>query len=155
MNTFQEFIEKSKSTLCAEYTEKLNKAGSKKAMIDLALDANGLSWTAESVAKGELSSDTIAEDFKPFINGKYIRTADGYTSALYCKKKDGIDITTTCALIVDCRGVIRVDRPVAELYLAKSDVTILAKNGSKVYVYLYNSTVVNNEFVVIKDKNDF
>lgn len=124
-------------------------------MIDLALDANGMQWTAEAVAKGELSPATISNDFKPFLNGRYIRQADGYTSALFCDFDGELNITTTCALIVDCRGVIRVDRPIAELYLANSDVTVLANEGCKVNVYLYNSSVVNNEFVVIKEKKEY
>lgn len=155
MSTFQDFIEKSKVNLCKEYTDKLNRAGSKKAMLDLALDANGLSWTAEAIAKGELSVDTIANDFKPFLNGRYIRVANGYSSALYCDIDSEITITTTCALIVDYKGTIRIDRPIAELYLANSDVTILANKGCKVNVYLYNSSVVNNDFVVIKEKKEY
>lgn len=155
MKTFAEFIDNAKTNLCAEYTEKLNKAGSKKSLIDIALDANGMPWVCEAVAKGKLSSDTIAEDFKPFLNGRYIRAAGGYSSALYCKRNDGIEVVTTCALIVDCKGVIRVDRPIAELFLSNSDVAIISNKGSKVNVYLYNSSVVNNEFIVVRESKRY
>lgn len=155
MNTFAEFINISIPTLCKEYFDKLNNAKSKKALIDLALDANGLSWTAEAVVKEELPIEVIANDFKPFLNGKYVREADGFTSALFCDFDGEIRVTTTCALIIGYKGIVRVDRPIAELYLANSDVTILANEGSKVNVYLYNSTVVNNDFVVIKEKKEY
>lgn len=154
MNTFAEFIEKAKQNLCKEYTEKLNKAGSKKAMIDIALDSNGLSWVCEAVAKGELSVDTITDAFKPFLNGNYTRNANGYTAQIYCRPtEDEIKITTTATLIIGFKGKVIVDRP-CELYLCKSDVTIVGT--SKPSVYLYNSTIINdNCFVEIVEKKEY
>lgn len=134
--TFKEFLTKAKRLgLCKEYTEKVDRAGSKKAFIDIALDANGLSWVADCICKGLLSAQYIAREFAPFINGKYVRDADGYTSTLYCGFDGEIRISTTCALIVDCRGVIRVDRPICELYIADSDVEIVGSGQANVYLY--------------------
>lgn len=154
MNTFAEFIEKSKTGLCKEYTEKLDKAGSKKAMIDLALDANGMQWTAEAVAKGELSPATISNDFKPFLNGNFTRIGNGFTSQIYCQPpEDEIKITTTATLIIGFKGKVIVDRP-CRLYLCKSDVTIIGTATPE--VYLYNSTIVNdNCFVNVRERKEY
>lgn len=154
MNTFGEFIEKSKPNLCKEYAAKLDKAGSKKAMIDLALDANGMPWVAESVAKGDLPIDVVANDFKPFLNGKYTRIGNGFTSRIYCQPpEDSIKIETTATLIIGFKGKVIVDRP-CRLYLCKSDVTIVGMMTPE--VYLYNSTIVNdNCFVNVAERKEY
>lgn len=149
---FTEFIEKAKSNLCKEYTDKLNRAGSKKAMLDLALDSNGLSWTAEAVAKGDLSADTIANDFKPFLNGKYIREKDGYTSAMYCRPpEDKIEIATTAALIIGFDGVVKVDRP-CELHIVNSKCMIVGTGIPQVYAYNSEVEHPNTPIKAIENK---
>lgn len=154
MNTFAEFIEKSKSTLCKEYMGRLDKAGSKAQLINLALDANGLPWVAESVAKGELPIEVISNDFKPFLNGNFTRIGNGFTSQIYCQPpEDEIKITTTATLIIGFKGKVIVDRP-CRLYLCKSDVTIIGTATPE--VYLYNSTIVNdNCFVNIEELKEY
>lgn len=152
MNTFAEFIEKSKSTLCKEYTEKLDKAGSKVQFINLALDANGLPWVAESVAKGELPIEVIANDFKPFLNGKYTRIGDGFTSQIYCRPpEDKIEITTTATLIIDFDGVVKVDRP-CELYIVNSKVMIVGNGNPQVYAYNSEVEHPNLPIKIVEDK---
>lgn len=154
MTTFKEFLEKSKSALCKEYTEKLNKAGSKKAMLDLALDANGLSWTAEAIVKGELRPEVIHKEFAPFINGKYIREIDGYKSTLWCYPDNvEIKIDSTSALIICHDGEIVVNRPLCELYLVNSDCVIKGRGVAR--IFLYNSSVSGNNFEIVKNNTDY
>lgn len=140
---FKEFIAKAKRMgLCEEYTDKVDHAGSKRAFIDIAIDANGLSWVATAVAKGMLSGEYIASTFPMFLNGAYIRSKDGYTSALYCRFEKDISISTTAALIIECDKDIVVDRPACELYIVNSQVRITGSGNAA--VYLYNSSVINS-----------
>ena len=154
MKTFAEFIENAKQNLCKEYKEKLSKAMSKKQLIDLSLDANGMQWTAEAVAKGELPIEVIANDFKPFLNGKYTRNENGYASQIFCQPpEDSIKVTATATLIIGFKGKVVVDRP-CELYLCNSDVTIVGMAIPS--VYLYNSTIINdNCFVEIFERKEY
>lgn len=153
---FSEFITKAKRLgLCQEYTDKVDKAGSKLAFMQIALDANAMPWMAESICKGwGLTPEYIAKEFAPFNNGRYVRS-DGYTSAMYCRPpEDEIDITTTAALIIDFKGTVIVDRLISELYFVNSNVTI--NNGGIVKVYLYNSNVINPDaHVIIESKKEY
>ena len=80
--------------------------------MDLALSARGIYFVAKAIAEGwGISASEICREFKPFLNGKYVRDKDGYTSAVYCS--DGkencvvkIDATTTALLVIDFIGTI-------------------------------------------------
>lgn len=127
---------------------------SKKQLVDLALSIRGIEYVAESCAEGwGLSADYIVHEFEPFNNHKYVRSKDGYTSALYCKPpEDEITIDTTASLIIGFNGTIRLERPISELYIVNSNVTIL---GEGARVYLYNSTVVNDKHIIIKERKEY
>lgn len=112
---------------------------SKKQLVDLALSAPAIDFVARAIAEGwGPSADCIAKEFEPFVNGKYVRRQDGYTSALYCNSEGEISITTACALIVGHKGLIRVEIPICELYIANSDCEIV---GGIANIYAYNSEV--------------
>ena len=139
---FSEFITKAKRVgLCQEYTDKVDKAGSKLAFMQIALDANAMPWLCESICRGwGLTPEYIAKEFAPFNNGKFIRN-DGYTSAMHCRPpEDKIEITTTAALIIDFDGVIKVNRP-CELYICKSRIKLDVTGNETARVYSYNSEI--------------
>lgn len=149
-SVFEQFLRKAKKMgLCKEYTDKVDNAGSKAAFLQIALDANGMSWLCDSICRGwGLSAEYIAEEFKPFNNGAFVRRKDGYTSAMYCNTEaEEIKITTTAVLIIGYKGTVIVNRP-CQLYLCNSDVVITGTERPD--VYLYNSSVINDVFVTVK-----
>lgn len=151
--TFSEFITKAKRLgLCQEYTDMVDKAGSKLAFMQIALDANAMPWMAESICRGwGLTPEYIAKEFAPFNNGKYVRD-DVYTSAMYCRPpEDTIEITTTAALVIGFNGTIRVNRP-CELYICKSSVNIVSAEYNFVRVYAYDSKILNKPKGIIYEK---
>lgn len=70
---FKRFIEKAKRHgLCKEYTDKVESAESKRAFMDIVLDANGMEWMCNAIAKwNALTPEYIADAFAPFNDGKY------------------------------------------------------------------------------------
>ena len=58
-------------------------------MKDLALSIRGIEYIAKAISEGwGIDADTICREFATFINGKYVRDKDGYTSALWCSFKE-------------------------------------------------------------------
>lgn len=139
----KEFLAKAKRLgLCKEYTAKVNNAGSKKQLVDVAMDANGLSWICSSIARGwGLSPEYISQNYAPFLNGRYVFDGNGYSSTIYCQNNH-VNVNTTAAAIIDCQGTINVKR-VCELHIANSRVTITG--NARCVVYLYNSTIDNSD----------
>lgn len=145
-DVMQNFLRNAKRLgLCEEYTGKWTSAKSKKQLIDLALDANGLDYVANAVAKGYLSSEYICEAFAPFNNGKYVRNKDGYTSALYCgEDTNEIFATETALLVIDFVGDIYIpENRICEIHLVNSKCYIVSKGKGNVYIY--GNTEVYNE----------
>lgn len=150
-DVMQNFLRNAKRLgLCEEYTDKWTAAKSKKALIDIALDANGLSYVATAVAKGYgLTAEYICSEFAPFNNGKYIRHKDGYTSVLYCScGKDGdlaaFDATTTALLAIDFIGTITIPKNrICEMHLVNCKCYIKGEGRGR--VYSYGDTNIFNE----------
>jgi hypothetical protein len=150
---FEKFIRNAKRLgLCDTYSNKVDNALSKKQQMDIALDSNGVKWMCNATASGwGLTADYLTENYTPFLNGRYVYNGNGYTSSMYCQSDD-VNIETTTAAIIECNGDIQVDR-ISELHIVNSVVTITGKG--KAYVYLYNSTITNqDEFngVIREDK---
>lgn len=143
--------------LCDEFAQKWSDCKSKRQLYGLACNVNSLAYLAEMIAKGYgLSSEYLQKEFGMFLNGKCIHNdAEGYSSCIYCKSDGEIDISTTCALIVDCRAVIRVDRAMCELYIVNSEVRIDAEDGCNANVYLYNSQAEHGGSVSVKENKKF
>lgn len=151
--TFAKFIDTAKRLgLCQEYTDKVDKAGSKKAFVDIALDINGIKWMCESICRGwGLSPEYIAKEFAPFNNGKYTRDKDGYTAQMYCLPEDKeITISSTVTLIIGFDGVVKVDR-LCELYIVSSNVVIVGNQIPQVYAY--NSNVEHPDTPIVVREN--
>lgn len=144
--------------LCDTYAQKWDSCNSKKQLFSLATDVNSLAYLGETIAKGiGLTPKFISEEFHQFINGRFINSADGYTSALYCQYKgDEITVNTTVMLIIDYKGVINIpkNRP-CELYLCNCEVEIIGEGNG--IVYLFNSELSNASLspVIIKENNKY
>lgn len=118
--------------------------------MDLALSARGISFVAKAIAEGwGITPDQICAEFKPFLNGKYVRDKDGYTSAVYCS--DGkencvteINATTTAILVIGFIGTIFIPQNrICEIHLVNSKCYI--KGEGRGNVYTYGDTEIYNE----------
>lgn len=143
--------------LCDEFSQRWSNCKSKKQLYDLACNVNSLAYLAEMIAKGYgLSSEYLQREFGQFLNGKCVHVdTEGYTSVIYCGLDGGMDISTTCALIVDCRGVVSVGRAISEIYIVNSEVRIEAEDGCEANVYLYNSQAEHGGTVSVKENKKF
>lgn len=110
--------------------------------MDLALSIRGIEYIAQAVAEGwGISSAKICAEFAPFNNGKYIRSKDGYTSAVYCSdgKEDcvaEINATTTALLVIDFIGTINIpENRICEIHLVNGKCYIKGKGRGNVYAY--------------------
>lgn len=137
MVTLEQFKENAKSHGICDMLDDWNSARSKKALMDVALSIRGIEYLARAISEGwGISPNVIKEEFKPFLNGRYKRQKDGYSSSIYCGEQGDIVIDTTATLVIDFTGVIVVpSNVVCEIYLAKSDIEISGQGTAKIYTY--------------------
>ena len=124
--------------LCDEYKAAWNGVGSKKDLVDMALDANGVAFMAKSVAEGwGLSRDYILENFGDYVNEGYVRDRGGYTSKLYVDYGGDIFQPATLNLLIGCNTSVLVpESSVCKIYVCgMSDVRISCVGKCYVYVY--------------------
>lgn len=124
---------------------------SNKQLLDLALSARGLDFVAQAVAEGwGISPDEIGKTFAPFINGRYVRAKDGFTSALYCSCPTDIDVKTTALLVINFQGTINIPvGRISEIYLVNSKCAIKGKGRGIVFAY-GDTDVLNKDTALIK-----
>ena len=93
--------------LCGQYKSIWDGCKSKKDLIDTAIDANGIEFMADSIAfDWGLSKEFILSEFGEYINGKYQRMRDGYSSELYVgAESNTISVRSTLNLFAYCDGV--------------------------------------------------
>lgn len=156
MNTLQDFFDNAKErNLCERGAKIWEHCQSKKALMDFCLGSWGMNYVATAICQGwAIDPEVIKEEFAPFINGKYVRDKDGYTSAIYCCTDDDIVIKTTSALIIKCGGNINIEKHVCELQIVNSCVEISGEGHA--IAYLYNSTIKNcatANVIIKKDEN--
>lgn len=113
--TFKDWIDKviDSGNLCEEYTDKVHEAKSKKALMDIVLDANGSKFLVEMDEHGiSLPYDTIKREFGAYINGRYVSeytTKNGghYNSSIYCCYEESeCLVDTTVATMLGCKTTI-------------------------------------------------
>lgn len=124
--------------LCSTYLDRWNKATSDDDLIDIALDVNGAEFLAMSVADGwGLPTEFIKERFGKFINGKWYRHKNGYTSELYAGFDGDISQRCTLTTLIDCTSTIYVPNVnVARLYVSgESNITVRNDGECDVYIY--------------------
>lgn len=130
--------------LCAQYAEKIASARTKKALVDIALDANGVEWMAQSIAEGwGLDPHFIAEHFAAFNNARYVWRRGELSSAMFVfPQSREIEINTTQALLVGCEGIVRIpENCVCAIYCVDCDFDV---EGGTAYAKIYNSRVGGN-----------
>lgn len=155
MVTLEQFKENAKQHGICEMLNDWDNARSKKALMDVALSIRGIEYLSRAIAEGwGISKDVIQSEFAPFLNGKYVRSKDGYTSSIYCgntHQKDSINISTTVALIIGFNGVI-TPPPICEIYLVDSSVRLRGDGGA--LVYLYNSNIISSDKCEVRIKEN-
>lgn len=105
-----------KDGLCIEYAEKWDTRKSNKQIMDLALEAKGVDYVCDAIAKGwGISPDYIKNRFGSYINGKYIFDNGAYDSEMYCGYSGKIKCRTTLLTLIDCD----VEVEVPEYYLCE------------------------------------
>lgn len=123
--------------ICAEYKEKWDKCADKAQLMDVALSATGLDFLAATSASEEwgLSPEYIARTFANYINGRYVRDADGYTSEMYVLHEDPIVARCTATLLMRCNCEVEIPKGCArELYLSRASHVLLRCEGMCVVV---------------------
>ena len=145
MKMLQAFREAAKSrNLCDKYSEMWDNCKSKKQLFDLATDSNGIPYICESIVEGwGVTPEFISENFKTFINGRYISQHNGYTSAIYVEMFfiEPLVAKTTNVVIMACEGVVEIpENVVFNLFIVNSNVVV---SGSGVcYVKTYGENKV-------------
>lgn len=134
--------------LCALYKEIWNKCFSKADLMNMALDANGAEFMADSIAfDWGLSRDFLVHEFGDYINGKYQRSQDGYTGEMYVGASGVIKLKSTITLVAYCDN-LQIDVPecsVGKIYVCgESKVRIDNKGDVEVYEYGRNKVDLNN-----------
>lgn len=153
MITLEDFkanaIEKGICSLLTDW----NNCKSKKQLMDLALDIRAIPYLANAVAEGwGISIDVIEKEFAPFLNGRYVRNKDGYTSSVWCGYKgDTIRMTDTATLVIGFNGII-IPPVIGELYLVNSKVKMLGEGS--VVAYCYNSKITSSDKAEVRIKEN-
>ena len=145
MKMLQAFREAAKSrNLCEKYSEMWDNCKSKKQLFDLATDSNGIPYICEAMVEGRGDTpEFISENFKTFINGRYISQHKGYTSAMYVERFfiEPLVAKTTNVVIMACEGVVEIpENVVCNLFIVNSNVVV---SGSGVcYVKTYGDNTI-------------
>lgn len=154
--TIYEWIDElvSNNLLCKEYQKKFNDAQSKKQIMDIVLDANGVSFMQEMQSCGHaFPYNDILDQFGAYLNGRYVYHHGfgkyEYSSAMYCCYcGDNVVVSTTSVAVLGCCGTTFEikDYDVAKLYVdSNSDITIKCNGHSKCYVDLWKGGKVSIE----------
>lgn len=151
---YKEWINKSieSGKLCGEYQDKISNAKSKKQIMDIVLDASGLEWFMEMQSHRMcMPYETITNDFKSYINGRYIaecgnKQSNKYTSSLYCCYCEDtfIEINTTQTAILGCTcDVYLPNNEIHLIYVDKNcDLTIHCPDNSRAKVEYWSGAKI-------------
>lgn len=135
--------------LCGEYKKKWDNCASKKELIDLVLDSNGVEFLADTITFcWGCSQGFLLKEFSDFINGKYQRKKDGYTSELYVEPHDKIELRSTLTVIAGGRAsVIVPPNFFGRVYVCGDGGSLIfGSNGGSIELFVYGE----NERAVIK-----
>lgn len=124
--------------LCGVYKEQWDCASGARELVDIALDANGIEFMAESVGGGwGLSPGYLSRTFGEYINGEYLSRQGGYSSELWVSHSGEVVPRGTLSLFVDCEGCITIPKGrVCRVYLTSCcDVEIACEGECEVLCY--------------------
>ena len=152
--TFKDWIDKviDSGNLCEEYTDKVHEAKSKKALMDIVLDANGSKFLVDMDEHGfPLPYDTIKREFGAYINGRYVSeytTKNGghYNSSIYCCYEESeCLVDTTVATMLGCKTNVRLkDNSYVFIYADKNcDLTIHIQESARCKVEYWGDAKIS------------
>lgn len=133
--------------LCGGYKDKWDAATSKEALMDIALDSNGVEMLADASAFGwGMDIQYLKRTFSDYINGKWNRSKDGYTSCLYVDFNGQIENDCTITTVLASKVTFNVPKgSICKLYVAGG--TELNITGEGIcYVYSYGENKVTGNF---------
>lgn len=139
--TLEQFRKNATEHGICEMSADWDKCKSKKQLIDLALSIRGIEYIAKAISeKWGIDADTICREFAPFINGKYVRNKDGYTSALWCSFKEDspaeIYAEQTALLVIGFIGKIYIPKNrICEIHAVNSKIKFEGKGKCNVFMY--------------------
>lgn len=122
--------------LCTSYKDKWDEATSKEALMDIALDSNGVEMLTDAAAFGwGMDIQYLKRTFSGYINGKWKRNKDGYTSCLYVDFNGQIEQDCTITTVLSSKVEFYVSEgSVCKLYVgAESTVNITGEGICYVY----------------------
>jgi hypothetical protein len=133
--------------LCTAYKDKWNKADNKAALMDMALDSNGVEMLSDAAAFGwSMDIQYMKRTFSDHINGKWKRTKDGYSSCLYVDYNGKIEQECTLTTVLASKVEFHVPKGnVCKLYIAGGSEVNITGDG-KCYVYSYGENKVKGNF---------
>lgn len=151
--TFKEWLNivLDKELICERYLPAVGAARSRKQFMDVVLDVNGIAFLCDMREKGcGLPYDIICDEFKAYLNGRYIHTktrgTSSYTTSMYCRVEDPSEITvnTTLTGILGCSCMIHVpDNKICQIFVdGTSHVDITVGDGGRCYVDLWDGGTV-------------
>ena len=128
------------------WINKLVEEGSKKDFFDFACEVDGAKFlTKQSWLRKDLPLESIAKDFKNFINGKCKpelkgKISDGtYTSSLYCLYNEDLVLDTTVTVLLGYCGKITVRENSTVIIIADNTTEFCldcdTSKGSKAMMY--------------------
>lgn len=138
--------------LCSEYTPRVLNAKSKKQIMDIVLDANGISYLQEMSDKGfPLDYDVIRKEFAAYTNGKYVATTKGkngveYRGSIYIDQTNPIDVNTHIVSLLNCKCDVIVPKGTCVMIFADSncDIKVDCPNGSIAKVEYWGDAKVSS-----------
>lgn len=133
--------------LCGAYKDKWDAATSKEALMDMALDSNGVEMLADAASFGwGMDIQYMKRTFSDYINGKWKRSKDGYTSCLYVDYNGHIEQTCTITTALSSKVDFYVPKgSVCKLYVGGGTEVNITGEGV-CYVYSYGDNKVTGCF---------
>lgn len=154
--TFKDWLEivKSEGLICERYLPMVLSARSRKQLMDVALDVNGIGFLCDmiSIKKG-LPYDVMSTEFAPYVNGRYIHinasSSGSYSASMYCGVKSPLSITTSTTLIgiFNCKCDVHIPKNhVVQLCVdSNSAVNVVLEPDSKCYIDLWDGGNISYE----------
>lgn len=138
-------------SVCKEYADRIRDAKSKKDFFYFACEVEGAKFLTKQLwLRKDLSLETIAKEFKNFINGKCkpvlkSRSSDDtYTSSFYCDYDEDIEVDTTVTVLLGCCSKIKVkDGNVAIIIADNSTHYCIEYNPSRSQVLIFGGYITN------------
>lgn len=133
-------------SVCKEYADRIRDAKSKKDFFDFACEVEGAKFLTKQLwLRKDLSLETIAKEFKNFINGKCkpelkgIGGSSTYTSSLYCLYNEDLVLDTTVTVLFGYCGKITVRENSTVIIIADNTTEFCldcdTSKGSKAIMY--------------------